>query len=222
MNPCTPGLTQACEDRDFVQWHQGCPWCAVWVVRVDVPAMQTLVHAARLHLAAALLPRYERQAHVTVAYRGLMAGTQAHAAAEFGSAELQRDIALLQNASVPPLAVQVQGAGSFTTVPYLAVQAGQPLLQLHEALSTQASYPGWTYVPHVTLGHYARQMSMEQVLAQLQACLGDDVLWRTVADAVWLARYRTHDIAGALSWEGRFDLRTRTYHAAPGALLSAS
>ena len=139
--------TEVCEDRDFAEWHQGRPWCGVWVVRAEAPQVQALVQVARSALRSWLLPRYARQPHITLAYRGLMPRDAADTQAEFGLPQLLADVQALQS-SVP----------------------GGPL-------------------------HAAQ------------------------ADALWLARYRSSDIAGPLYFEGRFDLATQQYVAEPEALL---
>lgn len=214
-----PTLTQACEDRDFVEWHQGCPWCAVWVLRVESPQVQAAVADARSAIAAQLLPRYQRQPHITLAYRGLLAEVPSHPAAEFDMAALQRDIQALQAAQLAPWAVQLGGVESFATVPYIAVAPQPRLLQAHRALQPEAPYPQWRYVPHVTLGHYAQTGPMAPVLQQLRRSAAAAAVWQEPVDALWLARYRTHDIAGPLYFEGRFDLQTQRYCAEPGARL---
>lgn len=222
MGVSEPLQTQACEDRDFSEWHGGCPWCAVWVVRVDGTKVQALMDPLRTAIQPWLLPRYERQPHVTVAYRGLMVDAHPlHACptAVFGTAQLGADIAALQAAGLVPFSLMLQGAGSFSTVPYLAVMASAPLQQAHDAVLASELYPGWSYVPHLTLGHYACQVPMEVVLQQLQACAAKTAALPVSVDALWLARYRTNDIAGALHFEGRFDLRTQIYHTEPGALM---
>lgn len=211
--------TQACEDRDFSEWHRGCPWCAVWVLRVDTPPLQQWVDTARAAMRPWLLPRYQRQPHVTLAYRGLMAGLQAHAHAVFGRAQWLDDVQRLQAAQLQPFAIQIGGVGSFSTVPYIAV-AAQQLPQLHGVLLTQVPDPDWQYVPHVTLGHYAEQRPMQQMMAALQASGVAAQPLALEVDALWLARYRSEDIAGPLHFEGRFDLRTQTFVAEPGALLT--
>lgn len=218
MNLPAPAHTQACEDRDFSEWHQGCPWCAVWVVRVDAAPVQAMLQTMRARMAAYVLPRYERQAHVTVAYRGLMASDPAHTHAPFGMADLQRDIDRLKTAQPQPFALQLQGVGSFTTVPYLAVAEAPDLHALHRGMTVGAPHAGWSYVPHVTMGHYACEVPMSRVLQCLQDAAPAGVWWQALIGEIWLARYRTHDIAGPLYLEGKFDLRTQRYEAAPGAL----
>jgi len=211
--------TQACEDRDFAEWHRGCPWGAVWVVRLEDGAVPALVEQVRTSLHPWLLPRYARQPHITVAYRGLMGDAAGHPHAAFTHQQLQQDIELLQAAQLARFEVRLSGVGSFTTVPYVAVLPSAVLQQAHVALHAQAPYPGWQYVPHVTVGHYAQQLPMAQVMQALAGSVAPGLLWEGKVDELWLARYQTHDIAGPLTFEGRFDLRTQSYHAEPGALL---
>lgn len=213
-----PSLTQPCDDRDFAEWHRGCPWCAVWAVWVDDAAVTATVQAARHALGDALLPRYARQPHLTVAYRGLCA-PEPHHATEFDAAQLQADVAALQALAQPPFAVQLQGLGSFTTVPYLAVMQGAAeLARLHDALVPHPPAPGWHYVPHLTLGHYAQALPLLQVVEQLHAVgIGQPVVPLAVQQLA-LLRYATEDIAGPLVVEGVWDLAQQRYVPQAGAL----
>lgn len=211
--------TEVCEDRDFAEWHQGRPWCGVWVVRAEAPRVQALVQVARSALRPWLLPRYARQPHITLAYRGLMPRDAADTQAEFGLPQLLADVQALQAAQLPPFAWQLQGVGSFSTVPYLALSHSPALHIAHEALMARMPYPGWHYVPHITLGHYGRRLPLAEALQALQSSVPDGPLHAAQADALWLARYRSSDIAGPLYFEGRFDLATQQYVAEPEALL---
>lgn len=219
--PMSPAIqTQACEDRDFVEWHRGCPWCAVWVARADVPEVAAGVAQARACIAPWLLSRYERQPHVTLAYRGLMAGSQMCPNVEFDAAQLRADVQALQSIRLSAFELQLQGVGSFSTVPYLAVHPHAALHTVHAVLAAHTPYPGWSYVPHVTVGHYACEVPLADVLPRLQDGLSQQPLCTVPVRGLWLARYRTDDIAGVLSWEGYFDLYTQSYHAQPDAILS--
>lgn len=211
--------TEVCEDRDFAEWHQGRPWCGVWVVRAEAPRVQALVQVARSALRPWLLPRYARQPHITLAYRGLMPRDAADTQAEFGLPQLLADVQALQAAQLPPFAWQLQGVGSFSTVPYLALSHSPALHIAHEALMARTPYPGWHYVPHITLGHYGRRLPLAEALQALQSSVPDGPLHAAQADALWLARYRSSDIAGPLYFEGRFDLATQQYVAEPEALM---
>ena len=132
-----PVLTQVCENRDFTEWHQGCAWCAVWVLLLRGPALAQRVQRARLALGDWLWPGYARQPHVTIAYRGLMACGDAHPAATFGVEQLRADVQRLQQALHGPATLRVYGSSSFSTVPYLCVaQEDAALLQQwHQALA---------------------------------------------------------------------------------------
>ena len=210
-------LSLPCDDRDFAEWHRGCPWCAVWVVMLEGAALDQALEQGRQRLGNVLLPRYARQPHITVAYRGLCAAGDDHAAVEFGLQALRQDIALLRQQSLAAFDLQLQGVGSFTSVPYLAVREGGTSLEaLHTALVPQEPAPDWRYVPHVTLGHYAVQMPLSQALQTLQG-VGRNLPLLQVRELA-LVRYATADIAGPLVQEGRFDLATGRYSAAPGAL----
>lgn len=210
-------LSLPCVDRDFVEWHRGCPWCAVWVVWLDDAAIFRAVAAGRAALGDCLLPRYARQPHITVAYRGLCAGGDGHAAKEFGLQELRSDLVRLRRQAFQPFALQLRGMGSFTSVPYLAVAEGlEELSALHAALVPREPAPGWRYVPHVTLGHYGLQLPLARALQKLQGL--EAGLPPQPVSQLALVRYASADTAGPLVLEGRFDLASGRYSAAPGAL----
>lgn len=212
-------FSQPWKDRDFAEWHQGCPWCAVWVVMLQDPDLESVLQQARSRLGDALLPRHARQPHITLAYRGLCGGGDEHAAREYDRLALRADVAMLQSLRLRSFAVQIAGAGSFTTVPYLGVGQGQECLQqLHAALVPAEPAPGWRYVPHVTLGHYARRLPLREAVDKLLALPRDLPVFEVKQLA--LARYAAVDIAGPLTLEGVFELDTGRYVAAPGALWS--
>lgn len=211
-------LTQACEDRDFVEWHRGCAWCAVWLVWLDLPEVHARMAQARAALQACLLPRYARQPHVSVAYRGLVSGAAHHPATEFTVDDLRADIACLQRLALSPWEVQVQGCDSFSTVPYLVVYDTGQLASLHQALGG-APAAHWHYVPHVTLGHYACARPMEDMLQAMRSAVPEPSALRATIQHIWLARYRSEDIAGPLTLEGCWDVGLQRYVPQAGALL---
>lgn len=215
----SPPLSEPCEDRDFAEWHQGCPWCAVWVVMLEDAALERSLQLARARLGDALLPRYARQPHITLAYRGLCQSGAVHAAQEYDAQALRVDVLWLQKMKQPPFELQVAGAESFSTAPYLGVRGDVSALQrLHAALVPEAPAPDWRYVPHVTIGHYARQLPLREAVKQLVGL--DQGLPKISVTRLALARYASADIAGPLTLEGIFDLNTGRYSAAPGALWS--
>ena len=222
---CPTSLTQACEDRDFVEWHRGCPWCAVWVLWPEDADLLAQVQRVRAQLASLLLPRYQRQPHVTVAYRGLVSGLQPHPAQEYGSDQLWADMQALAQAAVAPVNLVVQGAGSFDTVPYLQVQGLHPedgarLQALHQVLHDTKQWRDWSYVPHVTLGHYAGQWPRSAVLQTLHEAVQNEPPRVLRCEKLWLVRYASHDVAGALVPEGYWDLQRQCYVRHEGALMA--
>lgn len=219
ISPAGTVFTQVCEDRDFVEWHQGWPYGLVWAIWPQAAARQALdgaVHAARIHWREYLLPRYTRQPHVTVAFAGLAGGSGARADA-YDAAALQRDIAALQALQMDPFACRVQGLGSFAMVPYLQVHDPQgQLARLHGLLDARANPAHYT--PHVTLGHYAIRCPMARVRAHQADWRAPAPITLPVATLA-LLRYDTRTITGPLALEGAFDLRLQQYLAAPGAIL---
>ena len=198
------------------------------IVRVEDSEYHLIAKSIDLGADGIMLPRTERVEQVTVAYRGLCAGSNAHDAApalhttaEFGADQLRADVQALAQAAQPPFTLELQGVGSFTTVPYLAVSQGTQALQtLHEALVSEPYTPGWRYVPHVTVGQYGQQVPLMDAVAQLQAQgIGQSQLVLAVTELA-LVRYATHDIAGPLVVEGLWDLSTQRYVPQPGALLA--
>jgi 2'-5' RNA ligase len=219
MDAPPPAWTQACEDRDFVEWHGGLPWCAVWVVMLEDAALAGRMAQARQALGDWLLPRYARQPHISVAFRGLM-GAAHHPRTQMHATQLQRDIACLQQLKVPPWHVTVAGVDSFSTVPYLAVPADAHLAQLHAALEHPAPGAPRPYVPHVTLGHYAVRRPFNAAVGALERALHGSPALMLPVTQLSLVRYRSADIAGPLAVEGVFDLAQQRYVPSPQALLS--
>ena len=217
-------LTQVCEDRDFSEWHQGCPWCTVWVVLTDTPLLQMTVQVTRNVLKDLLLPRYLRQPHITIAYRGLTSGNAVqHPAAEFTAQQLQADVATLQTCKLQPFFIHIQGASSFATVPYLAIQKDEGRHRLHQLQrslsSTVDDQSEQDYTPHITLGHYAQSVKMTTVQTMLHKTLAHQPAVELLVERLHLVRYDTRDIAGPLVTEGFFDLRNQCYQAQPTAIL---
>ncbi|MEO7586463.1 MAG: 2'-5' RNA ligase family protein [Arachnia sp.] len=197
--------TIACDDRDFPEWHGGCSHALVWALELDQPDLVTAVAAARARLEGLLLPLYDRQPHVTVAFGGLAEGD---GVAGYGGERLTRDLHRLRPLLDGPVELRATGWGSFPMVPYLAVES--PWLQaVHDLLDDGAAAHGMSYMPHVTVGHWAGAWRRDDVLARLDATPPAGP-WRV--GALSLLRYETHDIAGALEVVGRLDLTDGTWH----------
>ena len=177
----------------------------VWAVDADVDAVRAAVGEARRRLADVLLPRYNRQPHVTVAYAGLAPSPGARPGEEpYGPGRLASDVAALRRLAAGPFTVRVAGLGSFPMVPYLAAEAPE-LHAAHRAFAVG----GGGYVPHVTVGHYSVSRPLTDIAARVDG-------WAPPAVEVevreWLLlAYETHDIAGPLTTLGRLSLADGTW-----------
>lgn len=189
-------MTIACEDRDFPEWHRGIPHAYLWGVLAPVD-----ISPARAAIEGLLLPRYDRQPHVTVAYCGL-------AGQEFDDDRLALDLARLAPLARGPVTVQPHAWGSFAPSPTLEVTS--PWLTsahhtLSEGLPSRIPSP---YRPHVTVGFYAVEVPLAVPLGRLAPVALPDA-WEV--GRLELLRYETHDIAGPLEVIGEFDLSTGSY-----------
>lgn len=183
-------MTIACEDRDFPEWHGGAPHAYLWGVRAPVDLAPA--HAA---LSGYLLPRYDRDPHVTVAFCGL--------SSQFGPEVLDDDLRRLEGLAEGPVTVHPDGWATFLPSPMLRVRSDW-LTRAHLALSEgKPDRIPEPYTPHVTIGFYGGEFPLEEPLARL-ATLAQPEPW-TVTE-LELLRYDTHDIAGPLTTVGAWNL----------------
>ncbi|MHA6525981.1 2'-5' RNA ligase family protein [Tessaracoccus sp. G1721] len=198
-----PDQSVACEDRDFVEWHGGCRHALVWAVEADVDEVRAAVSSARGHWGDVLLPRHERQPHITLAYAGPVALPGTRPVDEpYSRAKLADDLARLRGLAQRPFEVAVGGWGTFPMVPYLRASA-PALAAANSALMAGSPYAGG-YVPHVTVGHYSVSRPLAEMAARAAAWGPWDVILEVGEWA--LMAYETHDIAGPLTTVGRLSL----------------
>lgn len=192
-------------DRDFPEWHGGCEHAMVWTLEVDCAQVRAEVAATRDLLGSLLLPRYERQPHITVAFGGLVPRAGARPADHiYSTAELRADLTRLAALQTSPLCVRIPARDTFSTAPYLAVDC-EALMPLHRAL-TVGRPSGIAYTPHVTVGHYGVAVPIAEVERRFGLAPAPSLSLRV--SELTLARYETRDIAGALTPVGRFALDT--------------
>lgn len=192
--------TIACQDRDFPEWHGGRRHAYVWALELPEPDVRECLAEARSRLSGLLLPRYERQPHVTIAFAGL-AAEPGHVG--YDDTTLAADLARLAPLAQGPVEVRATGWGSFPMVPYLAVES--PWLDgAHRVLDGGVGAAhDMSYVPHVTVGHWSGEWVRGDVLDRLDGPVPEQA-W-TVPE-MSLLRYETHDIAGPLEPVGRLNL----------------
>lgn len=199
-----PGRTIACEDRDFVEWHGGCEHALVWAVEADAAPVRAAVASARERWSDVLLPRHQRQPHITVAYAGPVPTPGATPVdAPYTPDRLVSDLERLRAVGIGPFTVRVGGWDTFPMVPYLPAAAPE-LVRLNAAL-TQGSPHDGGYVPHVTIGHYAVSRPTDELRARAAGWRAPRIDPLEVAEISLLA-YATRDIAGPLTTVGRLRL----------------
>ena len=198
--------------RDFSEWHCGRAPYVLWGLDLDTPPVRRQVAAAGELLAERLLPGYRRQPHLTLALRGFPAAAGEPAADEYGAACLAADITRLREAAPPPFELQLGELASFAAAPYLAAR-GSGLGVLRDCLEAgRPEYPGFVYVPHVTVGLYAGSWPLAAIAEQLAA-------WRAaplscMVERVALLAYDPREIGGALWKLGEFCLAERRFRPA--------
>lgn len=196
--------TVACEDRDFVEWHGGCRHALVWAVEADTDGVRTAVESARAHWGDVLLPRHERQPHVTLAYAGPVPTPGARPVDDpYTPERLAADLARLRAVALRPFTIALGRWGTFPMVPFLHVDAPE-LTALNAALMAGSDYAGG-YVPHVTIGHYGVSAPIALVTERASGWAEPSVEPIEVM-ALSLLAYETHDIAGPLTVVGRLSL----------------
>jgi len=174
------------------------------VLDIDDEPARALVAAGRRRLGGMLLPRYERQPHVTVAFVGL--------ADEDAWRRVDSDVAVLRELCTGPVTMRATCWGTFPMVPHL-VLACEWLVRANHALTDDAPPEhAMDYVSHLTIGHYAGVWPQSEPLARL-CDLGTVGAW--TCGELHLVRFATADIAGPLEVVGRLDLTTGAWRSTP-------
>jgi 2'-5' RNA ligase len=208
------------ERRDFPEWHLGRPDYALWALEFDSTAIAARMAAAQRHLAPWLLDGYVRQAHITLSLCGFPSALPRHAD-DFGPAQLRAQLAALQQVRPLPFAIAIGGLATFSSVPYLTVQAAGATLQtLRACLAAPSALAAPDrYVPHVTVGLYADAWPMPAVQQSLDAfamcepgC--EDVSARV--SGVSLLAYTATEIGGRLRCLASYDFESGALHCKPG------
>lgn len=194
----TEGWTQPSERRDFVEWHLGRAPYVFWALDVDTPAVAERVASHARRLAPWLLGSYLRQPHITLDICGFPSPRPA-LADEFGSDLLASQLAALRVARPQAFAIELGRPASFRSAPYLSVadqQGGIDGLRRCLAVDGQHRLFG-DYVPHVTIGLFAKTMPFAEVMACLDGARSSEVLTVKV-DRLSLMSYAPAEIGGRL------------------------
>lgn len=198
--------------RDFPQWHLGRTHYALWALSVDTAPVRQRVQAAQSHLAHRLLPGYCRQPHITLGLCGFLSAAPRHGD-DFGRAALQQQLDALRLARPQAFDIAMGGLQSFSTVPYLTVQANADTLNTMRLCLAQSdinSAPG-PYTPHVTVGLYADVWPLAELQKEFERfAVSDTEPLRLRVPGVSLMSYAPHEIGGPLQTLAEYDFSRGT------------
>lgn len=213
--------TQPSIRRDFVEWHRGRQPYVFWALDVDAPAVaDDVARHARL-LGDDLLAGYRRQPHVTLDVCGFPS-CRPQRDDEFGPELLARQLAALRLARPGAFAIGIGAADSFLSAPYLTVldaEGGVAALRRCLAIDGAHRLLG-DYVPHVTIGLYARSLVFSEVRARLLAGRRGSLAFPVAR--LSLMAYAPAEIGGRLDCLADYELASGNWHwhdAAPADAL---
>ncbi len=210
-------LTLRNERRDFPEWHLGRPAYVLWALEFDAAAVLPHMEAAQRELAPWLLDGYCRQPHITLSLCGFPSAAPRHAD-DFGAERLHAQVRALQRAQPAVFEIEIGGLDTFSSVPYVTVQAPGGRLAALRACLVNTDMQGLpdSYVPHVTVGLYAGAWPLAEVQTQLRRCVLPAPV-RVPVTGVSLLSYAAAEIGGPLQCLARygFDSGCLQWHGTP-------
>ncbi|MBS1228184.1 MAG: hypothetical protein H6R17_1461 [Proteobacteria bacterium] len=198
--------TVASVRQDFVDWRQGRSRYAVWAIRLDLPSLCAASARMRRHLADYLLPRYDRQPHITLRICGFP-GPDQGLGDDYTPATFGAQIEFLERALLRPFSIAVGGPATFPSAAYFSVRDDEGgIARIQQALVGDG--PGekdFPYVPHVTFGLYRGRFRVAEVLQRMRSCPDPISAQFTISELV-LMTYQASVITGPLTACCAFDL----------------
>lgn len=216
---CAGAATNPITAAQVAQWAGGRGHYAVWLAPITSPDVARRMATLQPGLRPWLRQDYLRYPHITLAGCGFP-GDPAGEDDEFTADRLDEQLAALASRPVAPFSVCVEGANSFAATPFLEVaDPSGGLMALHLLLDAWHPTGPRTYLPHVTLGHYADRIETAQVAEALLPLRALPRIEIEVA-RVTLATYETSAICGQLSEVCSVDLKTGQLHWAAQAVVA--
>lgn len=187
---------------DRPDWHRGRTRYGLWMLTIDDPAIHQRWQSAHRHLTDYLLPAPQRQPHISLFVCGFP-GTQRQWDDDFPHADLAQQKARLQAARLPPFELRIGGLDSFASAAFLQVQDPQDRLAgLRSALACIPEIRFAPFVPHLTVGLYARSLPVSSIRSRLQTFADTKPLALTVRELCF-ATYAARDLDSPLQVEYR-------------------
>lgn len=212
-------LTQACEQKDFVEWRQGRRHFSVWALDFDIPALRQACVQMRDSFSDYWLPDYNRQPHLTVAICGFTVAAPRRQD-DYGLADLDAQHRDLLRAQLAPFMIEIGPPDSFASAAYFSVDDSQRGIEkLRRILvGEQPGAEDAGFVPHLTFGLYRIALPLSVVLAGLQAQNPLRPLRLKVSKLAWMV-YEAAVVGGPLRTLGEFDLAAGRFNVLAPELL---
>jgi 2'-5' RNA ligase len=191
--------------RDFTEWHRSRKRYALWALNLHGADIDQRMRDAQAHLADYLLDGYQRQPHITLSLCGFPSASPA-LPDDFGAETLLAQLSALRQLRPAPFDIAIGDLDSFSSVPYLQVQADKhPLMALRQCLASPAAQtPQAPYTAHVTVGLYGGVWPMAALRAQFKSFGLRSALARQIT-GISLVSYTAADIGGPLQTLAEFD-----------------
>lgn len=198
--------------RDFPEWHMGRTHYALWALQVDTQAVRQRMRAAQQHLANRLLQGYERQPHITLGLCGFLSEAPQHTD-DFGAQALRLQLAALRQTNLTPFDIYIGGLASFSSAPYLTVQAAPASMEsLRQCVAGAAmNPPAAHYTPHLTVGLYAGVWPLADLQEQFKDFAQSSALQLLITRLALLS-YAAQEIGGSLQTLAEYDFQSRLLH----------
>ena len=192
--------------RDFHAWHLGRSRFAFWALDVDCAAVRVQMQSAQQHLRDYLMPDYLRQPHVTLGISGFLSRDPKHVD-DYDVHAFELDVQALINANLKPFEIDIGVLNSFHSAPFYHVSdiAGSNLSRLNNFLHRYRDDRHGKYVPHVTVGLYAKQIHTSHVMKAIDV-FAQNTMTRLLVKRTSLMSYAASEIGGELSVIADFDL----------------
>jgi len=198
--------TVASVRKDFVDWRLGRKRYAVWAIRLDLPSLCAANARMRRHLANYLLPRYDRQPHITLRICGFL-GPDKGLGDDYTPVTFGAQIEFLERALLRPFSITIGSPGTFPSAAYFSVRDDKGgIARIRQALVGDG--PGekdFPYVPHVTFGLYRGRFRIAEVLQRMYSC-PDPISAQFKINELVLMTYQASVITGPLTACCEFDL----------------
>lgn len=153
------------DDRDFVEWHKGREYYALWAVQIAEPAWIKNVEKTKQYLNNYFLADNMRKPHITICTSGFVERTRAY------EDKLEEQIKLIKNSDLRLFTISLGALNSFAMCPYFRVE--DPINNFSRIreilLGTVLEERTKKYIPHITVGLYNDSYSTMELAEKIES-----------------------------------------------------